>query len=194
MKIPFPIKNTVAVARYGLHVLRKQRKPNWSLAEKSIQFAEDCGIWPQTIIDCGAHNSELGRWYQERWPAARLISFEPDLSCRPIGEVHRRRLGHARGIRFDELGLEFERPCLLKVDCDPDTANVLEGFGHWLFQVDLFVAEMFNNDPRVMGINWPDQQFRIWKLAMRHGFTQVRMVDVQLMTTGINQYDIAFCR
>jgi hypothetical protein len=193
MKLPFPIKNTLAIARYGCHVLRKQAHPGWAIGENLIQFLDDVGVTPVTCIDVGAHESEIPQWLIKRWPDIRIISFEPDPICNPLGEVHRMALDNGiRFQRFDSLKIVFNQPCVLKVDCEYDTGAAIQGFGSELNNVDVLVAEMWNNirDERFHF----NQQTVVWECALAHGLRFPRVVDVQLSPQGILHYDIAFSR
>jgi len=186
MKLPFAVENTLTLVRLGLFVLAKQGKPNWAIGERSIAWVRNLGLTPKTFIDIGAHESEVATWFKRAWPDIRVISFEPDSACKPIGEVHRRALNDSNA-RFDQLSLAFEQPCIVKVDAEDDTASAIIGFGDVLQQVDVLIAEMWN-------FKDCDQPTKIWQAALEGGFTKSRVVDAMLTTKGIHHYDIAFAR
>ena len=65
-----------------------------------------CTVWnisclpiasPHTIVDVGAHDSEFARLLLLINPAARLISFEPQSECHPLGKVYRMALSDVNG-------------------------------------------------------------------------------------------------
>jgi FkbM family methyltransferase len=52
---------------------------------------------PQTIIDVGANNSQMIKLLQILAPAARILSFEPNPDCHPIGDYFKMALSDTDG-------------------------------------------------------------------------------------------------
>ncbi len=72
---------------------------------------------PGTIIDVGANDSQMTRLIQILAPQSRVLSFEPNPACHPIGEVHRFALSDEDGrgtlyVTHDDYGstMEVHRP------------------------------------------------------------------------------------
>jgi FkbM family methyltransferase len=200
--------------------LDRRRLINMRSAGNTIRLIEELGIVPGTIVDAGANDSQWAYWITRRYPSARLISFEPNPNHHPMGEVQRIALGNrsesgnlflagessrllssaATGTcavqvrRFDELALQFERPAILKIDCENKTAEALEGFGDRIGEFSVVVAEMCNDSEC-----WPDheeyqsQPAQILRHMLGRGF-DTRIVDVGYDFGRISLYDMAFFR
>lgn len=51
----------------------------------TIRWLKRNRIVPETLVDAGANNSQWMRYLADEWPRARVISFEPQSWCKPIG-------------------------------------------------------------------------------------------------------------
>lgn len=161
---------------------------------------------PKTIVDVGARSSEFCGWLWKRFPEAKLISFEPDHSVTPLGEVYRLALSNVSGRcgwmdtsricpelvigegpikvrRFDTLDIEVERPAILKVDAESSTLPALQGFGGRLREFDLVVVEVING-----------QHQPIADLMREHGFCRQTITDFGHIGGRLLSYDVAFTR
>jgi FkbM family methyltransferase len=98
--------------------------------------------------------------------------------------------------RFDQLNpaLKFNRPAVLKLDCENYTAAALRGFGRRLADFDLIVVEMWNDYPTSEVPQFSNQQADIWRIMLDHGFRMARAVDAEYSTRTIPTYDLAFWR
>ena len=94
-------------------------------AKGTIKHVRSTKLFPQSLVDAGARNSEFMRYLAVYWPWAEVHSFEIDEKRRPIGARHLLKLGSEPGHRLSEF--HFRPPALLKVDCDEDQINVLNG-------------------------------------------------------------------
>ena len=62
----------------------------WNYAQLGLSPA-------RTLVDVGANASQMIRLLQIGAPAERILSFEPNPDCQPLGEVHRVALGDVDG-------------------------------------------------------------------------------------------------
>ena len=53
--------------------------------------------------------------------------------------------------RFDDLDIEINRPCFVKIDVERGEKEVIEGFGKRLLEVDILQFEYHSNLPRALG-------------------------------------------
>lgn len=154
----------------------------------TIKHVRSTRVFPETLVDCGARNSEFMRSLSLYWPWAQVHSFEMSKNCKPIGQRHIMRLGDKPGSRLSEFS--FNRPALLKVDCDGDTEAVLRGAD--LYQFDWLVVEVMEDG--FAGL--PNNRGAIEDLARAGGFRYSKAVDatVCLRTWRVAQTDVLFWR
>ena len=145
-------------------------------------------MFPQSLVDAGARNSEFMRYLALYWPWAEVHSFEIDPKRRPIGERHYMRLGNDTGHRLSEF--TFRSPCLLKVDCDEDQLKVLEGADLTAFE--WAVVEVSEDGNGAL----PNNRSEINEIMRESGLTRSKVVDavVCIRSHRIAQTDVLFWR
>jgi hypothetical protein len=143
-------------------------------------------MFPQSLVDAGARNSEFMRYLVFYWPWAEVHSFEMDPERRPIGERHYMRLGSEPGHRLSEF--VFRAPALLKVDCDEDTIKVLDGADLTAFE--WAVVEVSEDGNGAL----PNNRSEINEIMRAAGFTHSKAVDavVCVRSHRIAQTDVLF--
>jgi hypothetical protein len=187
------------------------RRSAWGTIRKLTSL----GIYPKTLIDFGAHNSEWSIYLSRHWPSMKVVSFEPNTDCNPIGEVHREGLSNKRedfkldvsmdiagfkspkgtkdifAYRYDELNLKINYPAILKVDCENMTYEALEGCGKLLESFSAIHSEMTNDELEGQYVNRSQD---ICKLLYDHGFTKMHVVDCAVWPRNISYFDALFLK
>lgn len=154
----------------------------------TIRHIRSTKMFPQSLVDAGARNSEFMRILAFYWPWAQVYSFEICDKRRPIGARHLLKLGSEPGHRL--LEFNFRPPALLKVDCDEDTVTVLHGAD--LSKFEWCVAEVIEDGNGALENN----RSEINKLMLVAGFNKSKAVDavVCVRTHRIAQTDVLFWR
>lgn len=171
-------------------------------------ICERLNITPVHLVDCGANNSEWALAFLKFWPNARITSVEPLHFNNTIGEIHRCALSDEQGWgeleylgtkeavtfkRFDSIGIQIDKPAVLKIDCEQDTAKALRGCGNELDKFSVVVVEMWNDYKPEFGFrNSTRLQSQVWEIMLEHDFRFAQVVDVPYYPDGIYVYDMAF--
>ena len=185
-------------------MVARQTAWNRHSASEALRIWDGLGFGsPKTIVDVGARESEFCSWLVRRFPSAHLISFEPDKSVTPLGEVRREALcsenGYGRMVtktfcpelnfgygdvevrRFDDLGIKVCQPAFLKVDAESSTSIVLSGFGDRLGEFNMVVAEVINGG-----------NIAIYDVMRSQGFYGETVLDFGHINGRLLSYDVAF--
>jgi len=175
---------------------------------------------PKTLIDAGANNSQWMRRLAARYPKAKVLSFEPQNNCRPIGIVRGVALSDCEGTsrmhgtgtsafldcgigspgifgaagvtvhKLDRYAGEVNRPALLKVDCEDHTFNALNGGPQVLEKCLVVVVEIWE------GLDWPcadrNRHAEIHSLLWMAGFNRAMTVGAMPWRNHVSQTDVLF--
>ena len=82
-------------------------------AQNVIALCDMIGFMPEVLYDVGANESQWARHIVRRWPKVRVVSFEPNESCRPFGKTKR---DMAKGHFLYPVALS-SRPGAGRMDC-----------------------------------------------------------------------------
>lgn len=204
------------VAEQGLAWVDTRRS-----AVATIAWLERHGVEPRSLVDAGANNSQWMRRLARRWPGAKVVSFEPQSRCRPMGTWHRVGLsdkdgsmvvsGSGTSARLVDLGksnvpgaekvpvhrldryiLEFAEPAVLKVDCEDHTYEALVGAGDALARCACVVAEVWEG----IGVPWPERNrhAELHHMMWRHGFDRAMTVGAMPWRNHVSITDALFWR
>lgn len=187
-------------------------------AVATIKWLTDNGITPKTLVDAGANNSQWMRRLARRWPYAKVISFEPQKDCHPIGTWHSVGLGSTPGYmavigkgtcarlvaavtgearvcevhRLEEYESECEAPVVLKVDCEDHTYDALAGAGRVLDKCACVVAEVWE------GLDAPcvdrNKHAEMHALMWEHGFNRAMTVGAMPWRNHVSITDVLWWR
>lgn len=159
-------------------------------AEATIRHIERGILQPRALVDAGARKSEFMRYLVNKWPFARVLSFEPDERFMPLGEVFRSKLGTFTN---PLAGYPVPWPSLLKIDCDLETVDVLRSANLTFFQwVVVEVMEEGLNNSRFP----PNNRSEINRIMEAAGFKESMAVDatVCILNESVAQTDVLFWR
>lgn len=209
----------VAEYRPGRSLFEQQ---SHRMARNLIRLCLELGVNPQTIVDVGAHNSEVSMWLAQQWPEATVISCEPDSRCHPIGTVVRKALSDhnhavamtsdgdtvcphisdrgeiaAEAVRFDWLwkDSEIKRPSLAKIDAENHSVQALRGFGSRIKDFDVVVIEVVNHFPTLPYLLDYERTALVQTVHFmaEQGFSCSRILDAgAFFTDFISHVDVAF--
>ena len=152
----------------------------------TIRHIKSVGVYPASLVDAGARNSEFMRYLARAWPYAEIHSFEPNPSCNPMGYWHRKAIGPRHPLR----DISFSQPALLKVDCDWSTVAVVKSADLTAFQ--WVVVEVTEDAPG--GWMGENNRSEINGIMAEAGFKKSMAVDavVCVMDNRVAQTDVLF--
>jgi FkbM family methyltransferase len=183
-----------------------------------IRWLKRNKINPRTLVDAGANNSQWMLYLADEWPMAKVISFEPQARCKPIGTWHKCGLSDKSGaasikiekhrndltaniemdeegsvpvFRLDQFAPDFEGPALLKVDCEDYTLKALLGAGDSLSRFACVVVEVMEDifDPTLAVKN---QHQEIHTLMASKGFNRAMTVSACPSFDKVTVTDVLF--
>lgn len=179
-------------------------------ARSTIDKCRDMHFVPDMIVDCGANENQVTRYWAQTWQKSELISIEPNPNYHPAGRVIRLALGSSNGTanfrlngknstlandgnytvdvrRFDSLDIPVTRFSLVKVDCEYNTVDVLVGMGDLLSSIGMIHVEVLNFDNESTAMN-------TFGLMASHGFTKSKLVDAVGWRKHFDYCDVLFWR
>lgn len=183
-------------------------------ALSTIAELERQNITPRTIVDAGCNRSQWSRWLARRWPDARIHSIDVQY-LNPLGKFYHCALSDKAGEAFftlagpvtyvneagqhrvrqrrlDTLPIEFDEPCVLKIDCEASTWPALLGASGILPHCSAVVVEMTNTVPDYY--HQGNTQMQVVGWMADHGFTRMECVDASVWPWRTFYWDALFMR
>ena len=188
-------------------------------AVATIKWLRDNGVIPKTLVDAGANNSQWMMRLAREFQLAKIVSFEPQSACRPLGRWHRVGLSdrdeglavsgsgtsavlvpipvssetpiHAvHAYRLDRYADEFKFPAVLKVDTEDHTYRTLVGAGDCLGKFACVVVEIWEGlDAPCEGRN---KHAEIHALMWERGFNRAMTVGASAWRNHVSITDSLF--
>ena len=186
-------------------------------AVATINWLRRNGIIPRTLVDAGANNSQWTMRLAREFQLAKIVSFEPQASCRPLGRWHRvglsdkdeelavsgsgtsavmvpvsgKATSHAvHAYRLDRYANEFIWPAVLKVDTEDHTYRTLVGAGDCLGKFACVVVEIWE------GLEAPcagrNKHAEIHALMWKRGFNRAMTVGASAWRNHVSITDSLF--
>lgn len=174
---------------------------------------ESKNIIPRTIIDAGCNRSQWSRWLSKKYPDAKIHSIDVQ-NLNPLGKFHHFALGDRNDMvrvtldgksshvsecgtlvlkqkRLDDLGIEIQEPCVLKIDCESSTLQALMGSTRILDRCCAVVIEMANLVPEHKQNN---NQMEIVLLMNQFKFSRMECVDASVWPWRVFCWDALFVK
>jgi hypothetical protein len=177
----------------------------------TIAWLQSRNIIPLTLVDAGANNSQWMIRLSKAFPGAKVISFEPQRDCNPIGVWHKVGLGKEPGYAsisgngtsaylkqsiigdtriclLDDFKDEFIFPALLKVDCEDHTYDALLGAQTVLRMFSSVVVEIWES----LDYSGRNKHAVIHNLMWNNGFNRAMTVGATAWRNHVSITDSLF--
>jgi FkbM family methyltransferase len=179
-------------------------------AVATIKWLGDNNIDIKCLVDAGANNSQWMYRLANHFPNAKVLSFEPQSQCRPLGKhfvcalsdaegncniegtgtsavVSGSKSGNVRQARLDEFENEIIWPAFLKVDCEDHTYKTLIGAGRLLPRFSAVVVEIW--EYLGLGRNYHAE---IHSFMWSKGFNRAMTVGTMPFRNHVSHTDVLF--
>lgn len=199
--------------QYAPRTMNRARLSNVRSARNTIEICREIGLEPHALFDVGANRSQWAYWIVKEWPNIILESFEPNVSEKPMGRVHRVALSDRSGIgslignnhsayivegcgdilveRFDSYWkTEIPSHSILKIDAEAHSKSALIGFGHLIHSFNLVIVESCWSNCRDNMLK--GQAVDIFRFMLSSGFDCITSVDEGVFSGRCDFSDMAF--